>query len=1310
MNAQNIAEIVLRVNGKEARTEIENYRRQLKLAEQAKKDLEKNHANGETWTEKEVKQMTKYTKEINKCRKQLADTQATSEKLRMTIQNLDKANPVQLSRTLKTLENSLKKVQRGSLEWKQLTVAISKTRAELNKIKAETAAFKEEELAPPKSLLQRLQAFGDKWSGISMVVQTGTNLVKGATSAMKSYVDEYADLAEHMASVSKYTGLAKEDVEDLNESFKKMDTRTALTALNDLAADAGRLGIQSKQEILDFVEAADQINVALGEDLGEGAVKNIGKLAELFGDSEKLGLKQAMLATGSTINELAQSSSAAEGYIMDFTQRLSGMANTAGMTQAQVMGLASVLDQANVQAEVGATALSNVIQKMYRTPAAFAQAAKIDLQDFTKTLQTDANQALIMFAEGIGNLGSMEEVSTALASLHITGAGVSQTLTALANNIDLVKTTQQQATEAFREATSVTNEANVANSTVQAQLEKTEQKYAQLRAEMGERLLPVYVKVLDAGLKFKDLLGATVALITNHIWLFGSLAAAVVTYYTVVAVAIARQKLFNAIQATTTALHTAGRAALILLSAGWNLLTGNVTRATAALRLFNTVTKLNPWGAILAAITAVVTALALFKKRTDEAAEAQKSLNNIKEDAAAKMDEERRKIELLNNIAADETRSLKDRRTAVAELNKIIPNYNAQIDETTGKYRSSKKALDDYLVSLQKKYELEGAKELLKELGAEKAKLTVRKAQQQQEIKEINDRQKKVESSSAAYVTGGVAGVSVAQLSGIGNSKAVTNLNKDLNETNRQLSLIEKKTDAINKAYGSDLKNNALKQVTNSGNGNSGGGGNSGVSGGYGSTTTTTDKEYPATTIQRRAEAAKIAAEIAYESGLVSLQEYRDKAYQIEVQAIQEEQALYKQGSPEWNKLELQRLKLKKQYIEESTEEQRKADEEDKKQQQQRQKDFAQKVAEIRREYLQKPIEEQQADELAMLDSVHQQGLLSEEEYQKARAAIIEKYKQQATKGTETVSTSGMDSTTASVVNLMAAINTLHEKLKTDGKASWEDYAQIAVAALASVSAMLSSASSLVSANAAKEEAEITARYDAEIEAAGSSTKKGKKLEEQKQAEIAKVKTKYNKREMALEIAQAIASGAMAAINAYASASKISWVLGPIAAAMAVAATGIQIASIKKQHEAEAAGYYEGGFTADIDPKKVAGVVHGGEFVATAAAVNNPALSPVFSLLDHAQKTNTVSSLTPSKVSQQLTAAQQTASASSSLTAQNSLTTAAIATQAAVARDTATQLERLATQLENGITAYAEISGSHGVARQLDKYNKMINR
>ena len=197
--------------------------------------------------------------------------------------------------------------------------------------------------------------------GLVTVVDKARDAISGIMDTAMGFYEQYAAMAEHMSSVKKYTGLDEQAVRDLNEAFKQMDTSTPREQLNELAGDAGRLGIQSKQEILDFVQAADQINVALGEDLGEDAVKNIGKLAQLFGDADRLGLKQGMLSTASVINELAQSSSASEGYLMEFTARLAGVGHQAGMTQAQVMAFGSVLDQGMVNVEKGATALQNVI-------------------------------------------------------------------------------------------------------------------------------------------------------------------------------------------------------------------------------------------------------------------------------------------------------------------------------------------------------------------------------------------------------------------------------------------------------------------------------------------------------------------------------------------------------------------------------------------------------------------------------------------------------------------------------------------------------------------------------------------------------------------------------------------------------------------------------------------------------------------------------------------------------------------------------------------------------------------------------------
>lgn len=138
---------------------------------------------------------------------------------------------------------------------------------------------------------------------------------------------------------------------------------------------------------------------------------------------------------------------------------------------------------------------------------------------------------------------------------------------------------------------------------------------------------------------------------------------------------------------------------------------------------------------------------------------------------------------------------------------------------------------------------------------------------------------------------------------------------------------------------------------------------------------------------------------------------------------------------------------------------------------------------------------------------------------------------------------------------------------------------------------------------------------------------------------MAAAKAKANKKAMKIEIAQAIASTAMAAINAYSSAAKvpvIGWTLAPIAAGMATAAGLLQIATIRKQHQAEAAGYYSGGYTGGRRYRREAGVVHEGEFVANHQAVNNSSIRPAFDLIDRAQRANTVGSLTADDISRAL--------------------------------------------------------------------------
>ena len=196
-----------------------------------------------------------------------------------------------------------------------------------------------------------------------------------------------------------------------------------------------------------------------------------------------------------------------------------------------------------------------------------------------------------------------------------------------------------------------------------------------------------------------------------------------------------------------------------------------------------------------------------------------------------------------------------------------------------------------------------------------------------------------------------------------------------------------------------------------------------------------------------------------------------------------------------------------------------------------------------------------------------------------------------------------------------------------------------AQAAYNTINSFMTAASAYFSAAQEAETAQVKAKYEKQIAAAGNNQKKVKKLQEKQAKEEAAIKSKYNKRAVNIQIAQAIAQTAIGAINAYSSAAAIpivGTVLAPIAAAAALAAGMIQVAAIKKQAQAQEAGYYSGGYTGGNQYRKEAGVVHQGEFVANHQAVQNPNVRPMLDFIDKAQRNNTVGSLTAEDISRQL--------------------------------------------------------------------------
>ena len=196
--------------------------------------------------------------------------------------------------------------------------------------------------------------------------------------------------------------------------------------------------------------------------------------------------------------------------------------------------------------------------------------------------------------------------------------------------------------------------------------------------------------------------------------------------------AAAAQQMWNVTCATGTGL-------LKLLQAGFYLLTGRVTLAKNAWTAMNATMKASVFGLIATGVVLLAMKLWEMKKAADAAAQSQKALNAIKAEAQKQVVEEKLKLENLIKVANDEKLSMDERRKAVEALNKIVPHYNATIDKTTKKFKASDKALKAYINSLVRLYEVQGAKKQIQELAEQRADLTIKLSKAKKRLADANN-------------------------------------------------------------------------------------------------------------------------------------------------------------------------------------------------------------------------------------------------------------------------------------------------------------------------------------------------------------------------------------------------------------------------------------------------------------------------------------------------------------------------------------------------------------------------------------------
>lgn len=615
-----------------------------KALREAKKELK----------EFDPKNLEKAQKELEKVKKRMDDIRSSSQAVQDTLRNLDKVSPRELEKALKALNKEFRNARQGTEEYERLAEQIRAVKEQIESVK--------DDLSEESSIWDRFKTWAfDAWPAIDLL----ETWYSSALDTMRGFVDAYAEMDQEMASVRKFTGMEDSQVFDLNERFKQLDTRTSREQLNMLAQDAGRLGKQSVDDVMGFVRAADKINVAL-DDLGQGATLTLSKLTGIFGVEERYGTEQSLLKVGSVINELSQNCSASAPYIANFTERMAGVGAQANMTIPQIMGFAAVLDSNSQAVEASATALSQVLVRLYQEPAKYAKVAGLDVQEFSALLKKDANEAMILFLETLHKAGGMDVLSPMFKDMGENGSRAIASLSTLAGKIEDVKAQQETAAEAFREGTSIGAEFDVQNNTIAANLDKCKNAAHEYQVELGERLYPLMSHFLSSSAAVARALLTALRFLFEHKTAVINLTVAILAYVGALKAAAIHTKILAAETAISNTLFAAWTATTKLASAAFALCTGNIAKARTAWIAFNTALKASPIGLVVAAVALLISHIVQLTSKTDEyAKEADKAMSSATSFAEAVAEETKSIDELFGKLDAakrgtDEYRKAKD--------------------------------------------------------------------------------------------------------------------------------------------------------------------------------------------------------------------------------------------------------------------------------------------------------------------------------------------------------------------------------------------------------------------------------------------------------------------------------------------------------------------------------------------------------------------------------------------------------------------------------------------------------------------------
>ena len=428
-------------------------------------------------------------------------------------------------------------------------------------------------------------------------------------------------LSDSLANIRKVSGLSGESINQLYRNITKIDTRNTIEMLNQLAYTGAKLGIGQNygvEGLTGFVKAAEQVQMALGEDMGEKALPELSKMVEVMGLIPKYGVEQSMQKAASAIFQLGATSTATGSNIVEFSKRLMGLANVSRVSTQDLLALGSASDAMGLMPEVSATAFNKLFTSIQRQHNLIEKTLGMEkgrikaLYDEGKTMD-----AIVEIFDRMNKTGNMNLLGSVFKDLGSDGARLINVMATMADRVDILKKHLLTSRDAFKEGEAVIGEYMIQNQTAQALMERASNLWAKAftnpeGVDMVKQLAQAWYDVSKAmtqseGLMFS--LKTSIDAVATAMWVLIKLFPYLVKFGIVFASAFGFKQALLGIGSMISAFKT---------------LYTEIRAANGMMQIFNATMKSNWIIAAVSALTALGLLLWDFAKASEEAAEAER--------------------------------------------------------------------------------------------------------------------------------------------------------------------------------------------------------------------------------------------------------------------------------------------------------------------------------------------------------------------------------------------------------------------------------------------------------------------------------------------------------------------------------------------------------------------------------------------------------------------------------------------------------------------------------------------------------------